>query len=346
MAYEPGGVGTLAELQEFYRSMKIDTTTIELMNQVNDILSDIPFREANSIKGHETRVRTGLPDVYFRRLYRGTPLSRSQYSRVVEGIGMLEARMELDVKEKELYGATFNAYRLQEGKAFMEALRQKAAELFFYGDHNVLADEFDGFATRYNDLGNPHVIDAGGENDTNTSMYLVAWGADTVTGLFPKESIGGLKHTDLGMYVTTDSEARKFEVFGDLWSWNVGLAVRDWRAVVRICNIPVDKLYEDRVIASSDSSTGAQLNPDYVDFRKLIIQAKNLIPNQYRNRTILYCNEEVMTALEVQASDTKNVHLHYGELFGSKNVPMIHSIPIRQCDIIKNTEEKVVKASS
>jgi len=145
MAYEPGGVGTLAELSEFYRSLKIDTTTIELMNQINDILSDVPFREANSIKGHETRVRTGLPDVYFRRLYRGTPLSRSQYSRVVEGIGMLEARMELDVKEKELYGATFNAYRLQEGKAFMEALRQKAAELFFYGDHNVLADEFDGF---------------------------------------------------------------------------------------------------------------------------------------------------------------------------------------------------------
>ena len=323
MAYEPGGVGTLAELQEFYRSLKIDTTTIELMNQVNDILSDVPFREANSIKGHETRVRTGLPDAYFRRLYRGTPLSRSQYSRVVEGIGMLEARMELDVKEKELYGATFNAYRLQEGKAFMEALRQKTAELMFYGDHNTLADEFDGFATRYNDTGNPHVIDAGGSDDKNTSMYLVAWGPDTVHGIFPKESIGGLKHTDPGMYVTTDSDARKFEVFGDLWSWNVGLAVRDWRAVVRICNIPVE------------------LNPDYVDFRKLVIQAKNLIPNQYRNRTILYCNEEVMTALEVQASDTKNVHLHYGELFGSRSVPMIHSIPIRQCDVIKNDEPKV-----
>ncbi|MCC8067660.1 MAG: hypothetical protein LIO94_11280 [Clostridiales bacterium] len=342
MAYEPGGVGTLAELTEFYRSMKIDTSTIELMNQVNDILSDIPFREANSIKGHETRVRTGLPDVYFRRLYRGTPLSRSQYSRVVEGVGMLEARMELDVKEKELYGATFNAYRLQEGKAFMEALRQKAAELMFYGDHSTLADEFDGFATRYNDLGNPHVVDAGdGEDGENTSMYLVAWGPDTVHGLFPKESIGGLKHTDLGMYVTTDSEARKFEVFGDLWSWNVGLAVRDWRAVVRICNIPVDKLYEDRVIAGSDSSTGAQLNEDYIDFRKLVIQAKNLIPNQYRNRTVLYCNEEVMTALEVQASDTKNVHLHYGEYFGSKSIPFIHSIPIRQCDVIKNNEPKV-----
>lgn len=337
MAYTPGGVGNLAELQEFYRSQKIDTTTIELMNQTNDILSDVPWREANSTKGHETRVRTGLPDVYFRRLYRGTPLSRSQYSRVVEGIGMLESRMELDRLEKDLYGATFGSYRMSEAKAHMEALRQKVAELFFYGNHAENADEFDGFATRYNDLGNPHVINAeetegteSSESENYTSMYLVAWGPDSVHGIFPKESFGGLKHSDLGQYTTTDSDGNRFEVFADLFSWNCGLAVRDWRSVVRICNIDTDKML-----------TSAEDDEAAINFRALTIKAKNMIPAWMRNRAIWYMSEEAMTALEIAASDTKNVHLRYGELFGSKNIPFLHSLPIRQCDVIKNNEEKV-----
>jgi len=295
--YAPGDVGTLAEIQEFYRSQKVDTTIIELMNQTNDILDHVPFREANTIKGHETRLRTGLPEIYFRQLYRGTPISKSQYSRVVEGIGMLEGRMELDVKEKELYGATFGTYRASEAKAFMEALRQKAATLFFYGDHARLADEFDGFATRYSDLSNPHVIDANdftfpaaeeeegeeeGEETGLTSMYLVAWGPDSVHGIFPKESIGGLKHTDLGTYTTTDNEMRKFEVYGDLFSWNLGLAVRDWRAVVRICNIKTKYLANTLTGAlanntQSDSSTTTR-EGGWINLKDMTIIAKSKIP--------------------------------------------------------------------
>lgn len=329
MAYEKGGVGTLAEIEEFYKGQQLDTTMIELMNKSNDILDDIPFREANKEDGHETRIRTGLPTVYFRRLYRGTPVSKSQFNRVKEGIGMMESRMELDVKEEELYGEAFNAYRLSEGQAHTEALRQKAASLLFYGDHAKVADEFDGLATRYAALDTPNVIDAGGTGDHLTSMYLVAWGPNTAHGLFPKHSVGGMKHEDLGKYTTVDDKGYKFEVFADLFSWNIGLAVRDWRSVVRIANIDTTKL--------SLKSTAS----GYIDLKKLTIEAKNKMPEAMRGKAIWYCASDVLTGLEIQSSDVNNVHLTYGEYFGSKGVPMLHFRPVRQCDAILTTETKV-----
>lgn len=327
--YEKGGVGTLAEILEFYKSQQADTTMIELLNQTNDILDDIPFRESNRVEGHETRVRTDLPEVYFRRLYRGTPVSKSQWNRVTETLAMLESRMELDVKEKELYDAAFGAYRMSEGKAHTEALRQKAAKLLFYGDHKKQPDEFDGLATRYSAIKAPNVIDAGGKSGKLTSMYLVAWGGDTAHGLFPKNSIGGLQHEDLGRYTTQDAEGYKFEVYADLFKWNIGLAVRDWRSVVRICNIDTEKL---SVPAGSEG---------YIDLKALTIQAKNKMPEAMRNRAIWYVNSDVLTGLEMQSTDSKSVYLHYGEFFGSKGVPMIHFRPVRQCDAISSKEAKV-----
>ena len=327
--YEKGGVGTLAEILEFYKGQQVDTTMIELLNQTNDILDDIPFREANRVEGHETRVRTDLPEVYFRRLYRGTPVSKSQWNRVTETIAMMESRMELDVKEKELYDAAFGAYRMSEGKAHTEALRQKAAYLLFYGDHKKRPDEFDGLATRYSAVGAPNVIDAGGTGSNLTSMYLVAWGGDTAHGLFPKHSIGGLQHEDLGKYTTQDADGYKFEVFADLFKWNIGLAVRDWRSVVRICNIDTTKLS----LKSTESG--------FIDLKKLTIQAKNKMPEAMRSRAIWYVNSELLTGLEIQSSDPNMVHLRYGEYFGSKDVPMINARPVRQCDVISSTEKKV-----
>ena len=77
MSYEKGLVATLAELEDFYKGQPAGDI-IELMNQTNDILSDVQWMESNQSDGHLTRVRTGLPAVYWRRLYQGTPPSKSQ----------------------------------------------------------------------------------------------------------------------------------------------------------------------------------------------------------------------------------------------------------------------------
>lgn len=324
-----GLVATLAELEDFYKGQPAGNI-IELMNQTNDILDDVPWMESNQSDGHLTRIRTGLPAVYWRRLYQGTPPSKSQWSQVKEGCGILEALMELDVEETKLYADKLNAFRMSESKAFTEAMRQKVAKTLFYGDSNVTPDEFNGLSMRYPGKTSPHVVDAGGTGAKCTSMWLVSWGAQTVHGLYPKGSQGGFEHKDMGEYVTTDDNGRKFEVLGDKYNWRCGLTVRDWRSVVRIANIDTTKL------GLSYGESG------FVDLQKLTIMAKNMMPEMMRSKAIWYCNQDVMTALEMQAIDPKGVHLTYGEFFDSKGVPILHGRPVRQCDAIISTESALV----
>lgn len=158
-------------------------------------------------------------------------------------------------------------------------------------------------------------------------MWLVSWGPNRVHGLYPKGSAGGLSHEDLGQRTVEDAEGRKFEAMVDKYTWHCGLTVRDWRAVVRLAGIQVDSLAKSRGEAG------------FVDLHKLTIRAKNLMPESMRATAIWYCNTDVMTALEYQASDAGNVQLQYGELFNSRAVPVLHGRPVRQCDAIVSTEK-------
>lgn len=329
MAYQKGLVATLAELEDFYKGQPAGDI-IELMNQTNDILSDVQWMESNQSDGHLTRIRTGLPEVYWRRLYQGTPPSKSTWAQVKEACGMLEARMELDVAEIELYGDKAKAFRLSEGMAFAEAMRQKVANTLFYGDSDKNPDEFKGLAMRYPASDAPNVLNAGGTTTKKeTSMYLICWGANTIHGLYPKGSTGGLKNKDLGEYMTMDENSRKFQCIGDLYTWRCGLAVRDWRACVRVCNLDTSKL------TLRKGETG------FIDLQALTIKAKNMMPQNMRDKAIWYCNQDVLTALELQATDAGNIHLTYGEAFASKAVPNLHGRPIRQCDVLLSTEAVV-----
>ena len=336
MSYNKGIVATLAELEDFYKGQKAGDI-IELMNQSNDILMDVPFMEANQTDGHLTRVRTGLPTVYWRRLYQGTPPSKSQWTQVKEGCGILEAIMELDVEEINLYGDKAKAFRLSEGVSFTESMRQKVAATMFYGDNNKAPDEFNGLAMRYPAKASPNVVDAGGTGNACTSIYLVCWGANTAHGLYPKGSTGGLSNEDLGKYMTTDPDGKKFQVVGDKYNWRCGLTVRDWRAVVRIANIPLSAL----TLKKTDSG--------FIDLHRLTIMAKNKMPEAMRNKAIWYCNSDVMTALELQATDAGNVTLNYstsdsgkgGPMFNSTQIVSVHGRPIRQCDALRNDEKAI-----
>ena len=145
MANSMGLVVSLAEMEQFYRGDKAGQI-IELMNKTNDIMDDVLWMESNQSDGHLTRIRTGLPEVYWRRLYQGTPPSKSQWSQVKEGCGILEAIMELDVEELRLYGSRDKVFRMSEGVAFAEAMRQKVATTLFYGNSNINPDEFNGLA--------------------------------------------------------------------------------------------------------------------------------------------------------------------------------------------------------
>lgn len=328
MAYEKGYVATLAEMEAWYADEPAGAV-LELMNQTNDILSDVQWLESNQTDGHKTRIRTGLPEVYWRRIYRGTPPSKSEWSVVTEQCGMLEARMELDIAEVEMYGDRAKDFRMSESLAFTESMRQKVATTLFYGNNEARPDEFNGLSMRYPSLSSPNVVDGGGTSGNMTSLWLISWGANSVHGIYPKGSQGGLRHKVLPEYMTTDDSGNKFQCVGDIYNWKCGLAVRDWRAVVRVANIPVANL------------TKRKGEEGFIDLQAITIEAKNKMPQNLRDRAIWYCNQDVLTGLELQSTDAGNVTLEYGQYFSSKAIPALHGRPIRQCDAILSTETKL-----
>ena len=50
----------------------------EMMDETNEILTDLVFVEGNTTTGHKTTIRTGLPTVAWRQINKGVQPSKSQ----------------------------------------------------------------------------------------------------------------------------------------------------------------------------------------------------------------------------------------------------------------------------
>ena len=219
-------------------------TVAELLTQMNTILQDAVFIEGNLPTGHRVVVRTGLPTVYWRALNAGVPTSKSTTATVDEACGMLEAYSEID-KDLAMLNGNTAAFRLSEDVAFLEAMNQTQATTMFYGNPGVDIKQYLGLAPRYSALsaGNAQsILDGGGVSTNNASIWLIVWGENTVFCPFPKGSKAGLQHDDLGEQTVYDgatglAATGRFQALRTHYQWKNGLAVKDWRYVVRICNI-------------------------------------------------------------------------------------------------------------
>src|SRR5690606_17513587 len=98
--------------------------TIELLAETNEILSDFVMLEGNLPNGHQTTVRTELPEEYWRLANQGIPPSKSRTAQITEGVGRMKAKSEIDVEIADLNGNR-NAFRASEQFAFIMALNNE-----------------------------------------------------------------------------------------------------------------------------------------------------------------------------------------------------------------------------
>lgn len=75
-----------------------------------------------------------------------------------------------------------------------------------------------------------------------------------------------------------DANGGKYEGYRTHYKWDNGLALRDWRYVVRIANIDVSNL--------SEPSSAANI-------AKLMVKALHRIPNRGMGRPVFYMNRTV-----------------------------------------------------
>lgn len=311
-------------------------TIVEILNETNAIIEDMTFLECNNGTTHITTVRTGIPNGTWRKLYGFVQPTKSTSKQVQDGVGMLEARSQIDADLAELNGNSKD-WRLSEEKPFMEGLNQDVSETLFYGDTDVYPERFMGLAPRFNSYqttdktkSSYNVIHGGGSDSAdNTSAWFVVWGPNTMHGLYPKGSKAGLGMEDLGKQEISDANGGRLTVLESKFKWKPGLAVRDWRSIVRIANLDVSALRAN--------SGAANL---YTMFTKAYHRQKG----RNLGRAVIYCNATVMEALDVQAQAKTNLNLTYADI-GGKQILTFRGIPIRECEAILDTEALVPAAS-
>ena len=314
----------------------------ELLSQSNEILEDCVFKEGNLPTGERVVIRTGLPSVYWRALNQGIPNSKSTTAQVDEACGILEARSEVDKDLAMLNGNTAQ-FRLSEDVAFLEAMNQTQATTLFYGNPATDPKQFLGLAPRYSDIGasspnnSQNIITAGGSDaTTNTSIYLVVWGDQTVYCPFPKGSSAGLIHEDLGEQTVYNSDGTRLQAYATRYQWKNGLVVKDWRYVVRICNIDTDDLIAQTTTQAPTAATA---------IIKLMSRALYRIPNMGMGRAAFYMNRTVHSGLAIAALDKSQAVLKVNDGLSQFGTPYswltFQGVPCRRVDAIVNTEAVV-----
>lgn len=303
-------------------------TVVEVLNETNEVLDDLVMIEANGTTAHKTTIRSGLPEATWRMFYQGVQPSKPTVLSS-DAIGTLEAYAETDKSLCDLNGNSA-AWRMNEERPFLESMAQEMARALFYGSQAQNSAAFNGLAPRFSDLhaeNARNIVDGGGTGADNTSIWLVVWGANTCHGIYPKGTQAGLQHKDLGEVTLHDENNGRYQGYRSHYKWDLGLSVRDWRYVVRIANVDVKKL-------TKDGKVGA----DLID---LMTQAVELIPNLNVGKAVFYCNREIRSILRRQIVNRVVSSTLTMEEVAGKKVVMFGGIPVRICDQLLSTEERV-----
>ena len=307
---------------------KIDTI-VELLNQSNEVLSDMSWMEGNLPTGHKTTVRTGLPTPTWRKLYGGVQPTKITTAQITDSFGMLETYAEVDNALADLNGNTA-AFRLSEDAAHIEAMSQEHASTLFYGNEGNEPEAFTGLAPRYNSLSAQNadnIISAGGSGSDNTSIWLCVWGPQTGFGIYPKGSQGGLQMSDKGQVTieNVDGNGGRMEGYRTHYRWDAGLVVRDWRYFVRIANIDLSDL-------NTIANTKNLIN--------WMVQATERIPSFGKGRAAFYMNRTLREKLRLGILERVSSNLSW-ETVSGKRVMTFDDIPVRRTDALLNTESVV-----
>jgi len=294
-------------------------------------LQDILWKEGNLTTGHRVTVRVGLPTVYWRLINQGVPSSKAVSAQVDEACAVLESWSTIDKLLAEL-GGNLAANRLDEAVAHIEAMGQELASTLFYGAATN-PEEFIGLAARYSSLtatNGQNIISGSGSGSDNASIWLVGWGNNSIFGIYPKGTTAGLDREDMGLTTVTTTAgigAGNMRAYQEKFGWQCGIALKDWRYVVRICNIDISNL-----VAKSSAA----------DLIELMIKAIHRIPNIASVKPVFYMNRTCFQMLDIFRRDDviSGGGLSF-ETVDGKTQYSFRGIPVRLCDALLETEATV-----
>lgn len=316
------------------QSNKDDTIAdiIEVLAMQTSLMEDAPVEEANSGKQMLTTVRTGLPRPTWRKLYAGVFPTKGTTAQVFENAGYMEDWSESDAKLIE-QSKNPQKLRMNDAKSHIMGIGHELEFTLFYGDTDVNPERFNGLHTRYDSKSAPgtggQIIDAGGTGSDNTSIWFVGWGTESAHLFYPEGSQAGIIRDDKGKTTKELPDGSLYDVYREKFGMDVGLAVRDWRAISRIANLDV-----------SDMRAGGVGSPDVLN---LMIDAyyaldKPAMPNR---KTVIYVPRMLGAVLHKQAFSKVSNNLTY-DIIEGKPITRFLGHEIRVSDAILETEARIV----
>lgn len=307
---------------------------IDIMVQRNGTLRTMPFIPSNMQHAHRIYQCVGLPSATWRKFNQGILPSTGAYAQFDEAIGMVASMSVVDV---DLVKSVSNPQelRFQKARTHINSIANEAESTIWYGSR-ANPEEIVGFADRYNTLSasepvSQNIIDGGGTGSDNTSVWLIAWGEDQVTGVYPKDSSGGIEHIDYSEQLIQDVNGVQGSVmraYVDWFKFHFGLAVSDYRFAVRICNLDVSNM---KAMSSA---------PNLFDLAE---QALGRLPDLPKGQTFWYMHRVTQNYLMRQARE--DVKAGGGLTFDNvegKTVLSLFGIPIELSDGLLLTEARVV----
>jgi hypothetical protein len=316
--------------------------TIEVLNNTAQYcMDDWSWMQCNSGTKHTRSIRTGLPSVSWGALYEGIVQSKGTKQTVDDTTGFVEGLASVDKRQLELYAENEVAIRAAEARAHIEAMAQELMTSLFYYNPATNVRHPKGLGARYgvkatSGAGN-QIVDAGGTGSDNTSIWMVEWGYDGLSTIYPKGTVGGIQRKNMGPQRVLDAAGNPYFVEEEMFGCQVGFSVGDWRRISVVRNIDVSDMQAGTV------DIYKWLRKAYY---KLHQRRVNKVMDQSNpGRLAIYCNRDVLEALDALGTNDGNtdsfIRLRPIEIEG-KEVLSYRGIPIRECDAILNTEARVV----
>ncbi len=311
----------------------------KVLTEDKPMLSDMPILPSNEILSYSDMRETSLPTPQIIKIGDGWDASVVQWAGFSEVISMFKDRVQIPK----------DALRIQPQKATMrlrilnrhiEGFGQGVCNHIINGTTATTPEKFDGLAVRYTTPdatdptnptnGNLGVYDMEGTESDTTSIWMIQWAEDKVFGIHPmNDPHKGIRVEDKGEHWVTSvsgageggNDKMRWDFVTEL-AWDIGLVVKDMRAVKRIRNI-------ESAIANRT-----------VNLINKIIEARN----DFRgSETVwMYVNPRMFTHLDILTSDKTNVQYSPNNPYG-KPLLMFRDMPIRKTSpqAISNAETAV-----
>lgn len=305
----------------------------EVLSHVSPIIGSAPFKEGNQIDGDKVTTRQSLPTISRRVFNQGVAATKSTTAQASETVTLLSSQSKLDATLAELNGSV-GEERLSEDRAHLMAQTIQAEACMLYDSVAIDPGQCNGLITRLNGVvGTPYEKQVirwnTGNTVTNTTLLLVGWGPETVCGIYPRGTSGGLKTQDMGPIMVPDANNNLYRAYVTNFDWLLGAEVKDPRFIAAVRNIdmslvtpgtlaaPVNDLLQDADAAMHQIFSTGSVNLQW------------------------YCSRALATVLDQMATNSLARSTLMRDDVAGKMVTMLHGVPVNISDGMTNTEASV-----